>query len=74
VRTSVPGILVAGDAAGISDVATAIAEGRFAGLSAADALGLLPDEALDEARTAYHTATGNRAAIAASLSPVPTHV
>ena len=42
-RTSVPGILVAGDAAGICDVATAIAEGRFAGLSAAAALGLLPD-------------------------------
>lgn len=73
-RTSVPGILIAGDAAGICDVAAAIAEGRFAGLSAAAALGLLPNDALVAARTAYTTATGGRAAAAASLSPVPTHV
>lgn len=34
-RSSVPGILVAGDCAGISGVATAIQEGRVAGLAAA---------------------------------------
>ncbi|HKG27416.1 MAG TPA: FAD-dependent oxidoreductase, partial [Thermomicrobiales bacterium] len=46
-RTSVPGILVAGDAAGICDAGMAIAEGRFAGLSAAAALGLVSDGTLD---------------------------
>ncbi len=73
-RTSVPGILVAGDAAGIGDVATAIAEGRFAGVSAAAALGLVTDKELAAARIAYTRATGDRAAIAAALLPVPTHV
>jgi len=34
-RSSVPGILVAGDGAGVSGVATAIEEGRVAGLAAA---------------------------------------
>jgi sarcosine oxidase subunit alpha len=61
-RTSVPGIFVAGDAAGTCDVATALAEGNFAGLSAAAALGLVSGATLDEARTA------------ASLRPVPTHL
>jgi thioredoxin reductase len=73
-RTSVTGILAAGDAAGICDVATALAEGRFAGLSAAAVLGLISDAALDEARIAYADATRDRALVAASLLAVPTHV
>jgi thioredoxin reductase len=73
-RTSISGILVAGDAAGTGDVATAIAEGRFAGVSAAAALGLISDATLDEARIAYTEATGDRAATTASLLAVPTHV
>jgi thioredoxin reductase len=73
-RSSVPGIIVAGDAGGVCDVATAIAEGQFAGLSAAAALGLLTNDALAGARTTYISATGDRAATAATLIPVPTHV
>ncbi len=44
-RLQMPGrpLFVAGNAAGICDLATALAEGRLAGLAAATALGLLPD-------------------------------
>lgn len=73
-RTSIPGILVAGDAAGVCNVATALAEGTFAGLSAAAALGLISEADLDAARRVYHEAAAHRAADAASLRAVPTHV
>jgi sarcosine oxidase subunit alpha len=73
-RTSVPGILVAGDAAGICDAGTAIAEGRFAGLSAAAALGLVSDATLDAARADYLDVAAGRVAALASLLPSPTHL
>lgn len=40
-ETSVPGIYVAGDLAGIEEASTAMEEGRLAGLAAAEALGCL---------------------------------
>jgi pyruvate/2-oxoglutarate dehydrogenase complex dihydrolipoamide dehydrogenase (E3) component len=68
-RTSVPSILVAGDAAGICDSIVAVAEGRFAGISAAHALGLVDDSVLEEERTRYLEVTGERATLGAQLSP-----
>ncbi|MEW6524032.1 MAG: FAD-dependent oxidoreductase [Bacillota bacterium] len=45
-RTSVPGVWVAGDASGVEEASTAMEEGRLAGLSAAEFLGkLTPGEA-----------------------------
>jgi sarcosine oxidase subunit alpha len=74
-RASVPGVLVAGDAAGVCDAGTALAEGRFAGLSAAATGGLVSQEALDDARREYHArVAAERVAVAASLRPTPTHV
>ncbi|HEY7035993.1 MAG TPA: FAD-dependent oxidoreductase [Thermomicrobiales bacterium] len=70
-RTSLPGILVAGDVAGICDVATALAEGRFAGLSAAAALGLISDTELDEARADFAGSAFDRIATVSGLSAVP---
>jgi thioredoxin reductase len=44
-QTTLPGIYVAGDLAGIEEASTAMEEGRLAGLAAAEALGyLLPEE------------------------------
>jgi NADPH-dependent 2,4-dienoyl-CoA reductase/sulfur reductase-like enzyme len=43
-RTSLPGIYVAGDLAGIEEASTAMEEGRLAGLAAAEALGHLSPE------------------------------
>jgi thioredoxin reductase len=52
-RTSQPSILVAGDAAGICDRATAMTEGTFAGISAAAAVGLVGDDHLHSAKADY---------------------
>jgi thioredoxin reductase/Fe-S-cluster-containing hydrogenase component 2 len=43
-QTSLPGIYVAGDLAGIEEASTAMEEGRLAGLAAAEALGHLSPE------------------------------
>ncbi len=43
-ETTVPGIYVAGDIAGIEEASTAMEEGRLAGLAAADALGYGSEE------------------------------
>ncbi|MGD9146990.1 MAG: FAD-dependent oxidoreductase [Anaerolineae bacterium] len=43
-QTSLPGLYVAGDAAGIEEASTAMEQGRLAGLAAAQALGHLPPE------------------------------
>lgn len=68
-RTSVPGILVAGDAAGVCDVPTALAEGRLAGLSAAAAVTTtVDDRLLDDARAAYEAIAPERVAVARGLS------
>jgi thioredoxin reductase len=43
-ETSVPGVFVAGDVAGVEEASTAMEEGRLAGLSAAWSLGLVSDD------------------------------
>ena len=43
-QSPIAGIFVAGDAAGVGSIAAVIAEGRFAGIAAAAALGLASDE------------------------------
>jgi thioredoxin reductase len=43
-ETTVPGIYVAGDIAGIEEASTAMEEGRLAGLAAAEALGYVSEE------------------------------
>jgi sarcosine oxidase subunit alpha len=48
-RTTVPGVIVAGDAGGVGDVATVMAEGRLAGLAAAGELGLVAERMVMEA-------------------------
>ncbi|HHY37434.1 MAG TPA: FAD-dependent oxidoreductase [Clostridia bacterium] len=47
-HTSVPGIYVAGDLAGVEEASTALEEGRLAGLSAAESLGKGGPDAADE--------------------------
>jgi len=42
-ETSVPGIFVAGDAAGVEEASSAMVTGRLAGLAASHSLGLCPD-------------------------------
>jgi NADPH-dependent 2,4-dienoyl-CoA reductase/sulfur reductase-like enzyme len=44
-RTTVPGVYVAGDVSGIEEASTAMEEGRLAGIGMAQELGLLSDEA-----------------------------
>jgi len=43
-ETTVPGIYVAGDIAGVEEASTAMEEGRLAGLAAAEALGYISEE------------------------------
>jgi len=43
-ETTVPGVFVAGDVAGVEEASTAMEEGRLAGLSAAWSLGLVRDD------------------------------
>lgn len=43
-ESSVPGIYVAGDTAGVEEASTAMDEGRLAAAAAAQALGHFPDE------------------------------
>jgi hypothetical protein len=68
-RTSIPSILVAGDAAGICDSLTAVAEGRFAGVSAAHTQGLVSDSILEEERIRYLEETGDRTTLAMQVVP-----
>ena len=57
-ETTVPGVYVAGDVSGIEEASTAMEEGRLAGLSAAEALGLV----------GRNTAVARRAEIEANLA------
>lgn len=56
-ETTVPGLFVTGDAAGVTDMATALARGRATGLGAAASLGLIDadDAGLAAARAATST-------------------
>ena len=49
-QTSVPGLYVAGDVAGIEEASSAIVEGRLAGLAAARSLGYLEESEFEAAR------------------------
>jgi hypothetical protein len=49
-QTSLPGLFVAGDAAGAGSVAAAIAEGHLAGIAAAASIGLASDAEVIQAR------------------------
>jgi heterodisulfide reductase subunit A-like polyferredoxin len=49
-ETSIPGIYLAGDVAGIEEATTAMEQGRIAGLAAANALGHLSDAQFDTLR------------------------
>jgi sarcosine oxidase subunit alpha len=49
-ETTLPGIYVAGDVSGIEEASTAIIEGRIAGLSIAQSLGYLEEQAFLEQR------------------------
>ncbi len=46
-RTSLPGVLVAGDVSGIEEASSAMIEGRMAGITAAQYLGYIDKEELD---------------------------
>ncbi|MFC1717513.1 NAD(P)/FAD-dependent oxidoreductase [Candidatus Poribacteria bacterium] len=47
-ETSVPGLYVAGDVAGIEEASTAMEEGRLAGLAAAETLGYISEDEFEE--------------------------
>ena len=47
-RTSLPGVFVAGDVSGIEEASSAMIEGRMAGVVAAEYLGFIEKESLDE--------------------------
>jgi heterodisulfide reductase subunit A-like polyferredoxin len=51
-ESTVPGIYVAGDVAGIEEASSAMEEGRLAGISAAQSLGLVAEEKASHARRA----------------------
>ena len=50
-ETTVPGLYVAGDVAGIEEASTAMEEGRLAGLAAAQALGYISESEFEEKAT-----------------------
>jgi len=56
----VPGLFIAGDAAGVDGVEAALAEGRFAGASAAASLGLLGEDVPATERAVYEAACPER--------------
>jgi sarcosine oxidase subunit alpha len=62
----VPGVFVAGDAAGVGSVAAVIGEGRLAGAAATASLGLASDAAVEEARAAAGAEAAWRNALRAS--------
>jgi sarcosine oxidase subunit alpha len=59
-RTSVRSILVAGEAAGLCEPHVAAAEGRFAGICAAQALNLVDDSLFELERASYLNTVGDR--------------
>jgi hypothetical protein len=69
-QSPVPGLFVAGDAAGAGTVAAAIAEGRLAGVAAAAAVGLATEEDVTAARLAGGESLARRIGLRAGLSPV----
>ncbi len=69
-QSSPPGIYVAGDAAGSGSVADVLAEGRLAGIAAANALGLAGDDEVLAARASGGVQLARRIATRGSLQPL----
>jgi sarcosine oxidase subunit alpha len=68
--TTQPGILVAGDTAGLGEVPAMLAEGTLAGLSAAVGLGLSSDQAVAAARHALERIAPGRLAAGLAVPPL----
>lgn len=68
-QSTLPGMLVAGDAAGVGSVAAAIGEGRIAGLTAAHRLGLIDATAVNEAVMTRGVEIAWRADVRAEIQP-----
>jgi thioredoxin reductase len=69
-QSPIPGLFVAGDAAGVGSVAAVIAEGRLAGVAAAASLGLAGDENVAATRAAGGAELEWRQTVRASLQSV----
>ncbi|MDW5330846.1 NAD(P)/FAD-dependent oxidoreductase [Plantactinospora sp. KLBMP9567] len=69
-RSSVPGVLVAGEATGVGGADLAVAEGRLAGLAAAHRLGLLDDAGLARSTAPVVRRTARQRRFAAALHRV----
>ncbi len=69
-HSPIPGLFVAGDAAGVGSVAAVIAEGRLAGVAAAASLGLGGDENVVATRAAGGSELGRRQTMRAALQSV----
>lgn len=69
-QSPMSGLFVAGDAAGVGSVSSAIAEGRLAGIAAAAALGLASDEHVAAVRAAGGPELAWRLARRSALQPV----
>ena len=69
-QSPIPGLFVAGDAAGVGSVAAAVAEGRLAGIAAAALLGLADGEVVAQVRAAGGAELAWRISTRASLSAV----
>lgn len=63
------GVMVAGDAAGVTTVEAALEEGRLAGVSAAAFLGLATEQELADKRAVYEAACPGRADLRRRLAP-----
>ncbi|MCC6792613.1 MAG: FAD-dependent oxidoreductase [Thermomicrobiales bacterium] len=66
-QTSISGLFAAGDCAGPCSADIALAEGAYAGVCLAASLDLVTPAQLDDARSRYLAATGERAALLASV-------
>lgn len=69
-RSSVPGVLVAGEATGVGGAALAMAEGAIAGLAAAHHIGLIDDRALAAATASHRRTRARRLRFANALHAV----
>ena len=69
-QSLVPGLFLAGDAAGVGSVTSAIAEGRLAGVAAAASLGLADEDSVEATRVSGGAELARRQALRAVLQPV----
>lgn len=69
-QTSVPGLFVAGDGAGVSGAAAAVLQGRIAGLAAAHGLGKLDRSAFERAAAPFRRALAKAERFGHAMSQV----